>query len=75
MSIDVKAVIEAVATAIDVPAGELDPETASESVSKWDSLAHLRVCMAIEERFGVPVAMEKIPELDSILKIVAYLEG
>ena len=48
------------AEALDLPPEELTPESKSEDFSQWDSLGHLRVCMAIEEHLGVTIEMSKM---------------
>ena len=42
-------------------------------VELWDSLGHLRVCMALEERYGVQIPMEEVGELQSVPAILKYL--
>ncbi len=75
MNIELETLIEVIADALEVPAGELTANSTSEDLQQWDSLAHLRVCMAIEERYGVSIEMERIPELDSVSKLATYLRG
>jgi acyl carrier protein len=36
----------------------------------WDSLKHMQIVFAIEEKFGVRFSEEQIPRLDSFPKIV-----
>lgn len=36
----------------------------------WDSLKHMQIVFAIEEKFGVQFSEEQIPQLDSLAKIV-----
>ena len=48
-------------------------ESTSTDVEFWDSLGHLRVCMALEERYGIEIPMEDIAELQSVPAIVTYL--
>lgn len=74
MNIDSKDVIELVAGALDVDPSALSPRTTSDEVPQWDSLGYLRLLMAIEERFGVRIELEKMPELNSIARIVEYLD-
>lgn len=74
MSIDSKDVIDLVAGALDIDPSVLSPQTTSEQVPQWDSLGYLRLLMAIEERFGVRIELEKMSELNSIARIVEYLD-
>jgi acyl carrier protein len=57
-----------VARVLDLPAVEVDKASA-DSTPGWDSLAHLRLLMAVEEEFGVSFSPDEIPELDSVQRI------
>ena len=45
-----------------------------QTVPSWDSVHHLSLVMAIEERFGVTFDAEEIPELTSVAAISEALE-
>jgi acyl carrier protein len=52
----------------------LDVDSVSEddsmqTIKSWDSLRHLNLVMAIEERFGITFDPDEIPELTSVRKI------
>lgn len=40
-----------------------------ETITSWDSVRHLSLIMALEERFGVAFDAEEIPELISVAAI------
>ncbi len=40
-----------------------------ETITSWDSVRHLSLIMALEERFGVAFEAEEIPELISVAAI------
>jgi acyl carrier protein len=40
-----------------------------ETISSWDSVRHLSLIMALEERFGVAFEADEIPELISVAAI------
>jgi acyl carrier protein len=42
-------------------------------VPEWDSLGHMNLMMALEEKFGVQVTTETITNLVSIPAIIDYL--
>jgi acyl carrier protein len=69
---DLQSVIKLIAETLQIPASELSEYSAADSFAAWDSLGQLRVCMALEERFGISVPMETIPELDSVGRILAF---
>lgn len=51
---------------LDLDPGEVTLETAMDNCENWDSLAHLRVCMAVESSFGTKFTMDQISEVSSI---------
>jgi len=42
---------------------------------EWDSLGHLRVCLAVEERFAVGLGLEEIAEVTSIQRLKNFLQN
>jgi acyl carrier protein len=58
---------------LDLDEGEIDASSQAEDVDNWDSLGHLRVCMAMESRFGVTIPLEEVGNLRSVAAIVAFL--
>jgi acyl carrier protein len=42
--------------------------------SGWDSLKHIQIVFAVEEKFSVQFKEEEIPALDSLAKIQAQLK-
>jgi acyl carrier protein len=54
-----------------------EPVTASTSRANqpgWDSLKHMQIVFAIEERFEVRFSEEEIPQLDSFDKLAKHLQ-
>jgi acyl carrier protein len=70
ISAELKATILA---AINLDDWEIDDETLASQVPGWDSLSHVSVIAAVEERFGVlfgipdVVALRKIGDLQRLL--------
>lgn len=62
-----------VAQVLDLPAADVH-EASADSTPGWDSLAHLRLLMAIEEEYGVSFSPDEITELDSVKGIGDALE-
>jgi acyl carrier protein len=48
-------------------------DDSSRTISTWDSVRHLRLIMALEERFGVTLEADDIPSLNSVRAILAVL--
>jgi len=57
-----------VAQVLDLPPAQAE-HAAVETTPGWDSLAHFRLLMAVEEEFGVSFSPDEIDELDSVERI------
>ena len=53
---------------------DLDIKTSSENQIRWDSLAHIRIILDIEKEFKIKINTSQASELNSIKKILDYLE-
>ena len=49
-----------------VPRQSLSGETRYESIPEWDSVAHIKLAMEAEKRFGVSYEIEKIPFMKTL---------
>jgi len=49
-------------------------ESSVDSIAAWDSLNHLNLVLALEERFGVSFSEEQIVEMMNFLLVKAVLE-
>ena len=58
--------LEFVAGILNVPVGELSLETAYQSIPQWDSVMHLRLVMEFEQRYGIEIPIEQVPELKTL---------
>lgn len=59
---------------------QLTPTDIRENLSfgdlpQWDSMGHMEVMLALEERFGVEITADTIAELISFAEIGAYVEA
>ena len=66
-------VIALVASVLNLPESSVSPEASMENLAQWDSLAHLSICLAFEERFNVAMDMETIASSTSIAKLASLL--
>jgi acyl carrier protein len=48
-----------------IPASSIGDETSVDSVAAWDSLKHLSLVLALEERFGISFTEEQTLEIVS----------
>jgi acyl carrier protein len=60
---------------LDLDEGELSVSSSAEDVEFWDSLGHLRVCMALESRFGVQIPLDVVETLTSVGAILEFLDA
>jgi acyl carrier protein len=69
---------EVAADVFGVEAASLSASSSPESVEAWDSVMHLNLVLALEQRFNIalpPEAIEKIKTLGAAAEVVASLGG
>ena len=57
-----------------VPASSLKGDSSPDTIESWDSVQHLSLVMALEQRFGVsidPADVEKMRTLESVAQVIA----
>lgn len=52
-----------------------DPKITRESFASWDSLTHLRLVTAVEERFGIELSMTEIQSIENLGDLERTLAG
>ncbi len=62
------------AEALNVPLDQIHPDLAYGDLPEWDSMGHMNVMMALEERFSVEINTETIALLTNVPAICAYLK-
>lgn len=68
-----RGVIALVAEVLDVPPESIAPDASMETLGEWDSLAQLRICLCVEERYGVDMDMDAIASAVSIPALTALV--
>jgi acyl carrier protein len=61
-----------------VPADAITPESSPATIENWDSMQHLNLVLAIEEKFGVqldPEDIEKMKTIGAIANLVDRLQS
>ncbi len=58
----------------DVPADKITANSSPETIENWDSMQHLNLVLAIEERFGVQLAPEDIEQMKNLGAVAALVE-
>lgn len=67
MTADIFEEIQAVASDIfGVPVNKLQPSSSPESIENWDSIQHLNLVLALEEKFGIQLSPEEIEQMKSL---------
>jgi acyl carrier protein len=69
----IQAVIALVADVLDVEKDELGPDSSMENLPLWDSVEHMNICLAFEQRFGMRLDMDAIATATSIRSLAALV--
>lgn len=51
----------------------LNMDTKAKDIEEWDSLAHIRIVVAIERKFGIKLSIEEMSELNEVKAIVELI--
>jgi acyl carrier protein len=57
-----------------IPADRITAESSPETIKNWDSMQHLNLVLAIEEKFGVQLDPEDIEAMKNIGAVAALVE-
>ena len=69
----IQAVIALVAQTLKVPEHDLGPDSSMLNTPLWDSVEHMDICLAFEQRFGAALDMQAITTATSIRALAALL--
>lgn len=58
-----------------VPADQITPASTPETIETWDSIQHLNLVLALEEKFGLQLSPEEIEQMKSIGEVIQLVEG
>ena len=67
-------VIETVAEVFNVASDRINDQTGPGELEGWDSVGHLDLVMAIEQKFGVQLTMDESTSLASVVDIRRILQ-
>jgi acyl carrier protein len=65
---------EVMASIFGMDESDLPDDVSQKTCSRWDSLYHMTLLLALEDHFGTTFAMDEMPEMTSLPKIVEVLE-
>jgi acyl carrier protein len=57
-----------------VAANKITADSSPETIENWDSMQHLNLVLAIEEKFGVQLAPEDIEQMKNVGAVAALVE-
>jgi acyl carrier protein len=66
---------QVVADVLGTSMSQITAESSPDTLEKWDSVHHLNIAMALEERFGFELEPEDIEGMRSVAKIVAIVDA
>ncbi len=78
MSEHLTAVKTLIATTFEIPVEQVADNSSGETIEQWDSVGHINLVMALEQKFGVSFTMDEIMHLrsvDAICKALAEKGG
>ena len=61
-----------------IPADKITAESSPETIENWDSMQHLNLVLAVEEKFGVqldPEDIEQMKNIGAVAKLVEKLQS
>jgi acyl carrier protein len=64
---------EVMAAVFDVSPNSIDVTASPDTLEKWDSLQHLNLILALEERFGIQFSLDEIAAMNGYGPIVALV--
>jgi acyl carrier protein len=74
-SIKIEDIQKFLAEQFNIPNTEIPVELSFGDLPQWDSLGHMSLMAAIEEKFGVAIDADAIAELTSIKSIHTFLDA
>jgi acyl carrier protein len=57
-----------------IPVDKIAAESSPETIENWDSMQHLNLVLAVEEKFGVQLEPEDIEQMKNIGAVAAVVE-
>ena len=64
-----------IAETLEIPVPRVTPDLAYGSVAEWDSMNHVNLMLALEERLGTEIDADLMIELTTVAAIRAYVEA
>jgi acyl carrier protein len=58
-----------------IPAERITSDSSPDSIEAWDSIQHLNLVLAIEEKFNLQLTPEEIEQMKNIGQIAKIVDG
>lgn len=65
-------IISLIESVLKVPAGTVTVQTRAQDLEQWDSLAHVMIIGALEERLGIEIPLDEAVEIEDVAGILKY---
>jgi acyl carrier protein len=63
------------ADVLEIDPSSVTPESSPETIDEWDSFAHMRLVMAIENEFNLTMTMEQVLSIESFSDLRKIVEA
>lgn len=67
-------VLSIAADVMSMPANSLTEASSSKTIENWDSIRHLNLVLALEDRFAIQFAPEEMEQMETIGQITSLVE-
>ncbi len=58
-----------------VPAEHINAASSPDTIEAWDSIQHLNLVLALEEKFGLQLSPEEMEQMKSIGEVTKLVQG
>tara|TARA_B100000767_G_C19449368_1_gene403329 strand:- start:81 stop:308 length:228 start_codon:yes stop_codon:yes gene_type:complete len=73
-NINLEDLISLIAKSTSIKIKDLNINSCANDFAKWDSLAHVKIMLAIESKTKIKISTSKMSELNSVKSIILYLK-
>ena len=63
-----------VARELKLSVDQVGDRAGSDTIERWDSMAHINICLAVQSEFGIEMSIDEIAESASIPALVALIQ-
>jgi acyl carrier protein len=75
ISIEMDKLKATIASVLDIPADRLGEDSSGRTVAQWDSIAHMNVVLALEQRFNISFTLDEIMAMRNVEAIRTIVES